>query len=131
MRAIGPATNICHQNAAQKFTGHTEAKRNGNSTSGVPAKISPITLIASDIPVTMQTVCARARAFGLSFTWTKRFIALCTKFDTTNPSTSMTIAKMIGCSSSTRPSDSIDTPACKNVLNKFMKSDIVNAITAP
>lgn len=91
MRAIGPATNICHQNAAQKFTGHTEAKRSGNSTSGVPAKISQITLIASDIPVTTQTVCTRARAFGLSFSWTKRFIALCTKFDTTNPSTSMTI----------------------------------------
>jgi hypothetical protein len=62
MRAIGPATNICHQNAAQKFTGHTEAKRNGNSTSGVPAKISPITLIASDIPVTMHTVRASAWA---------------------------------------------------------------------
>lgn len=131
MRAIGPATNICHQNAAQKFTGHTEAKRNGNSTSGVPAKISPITLIASDIPVTIHTVHASACACALSFARTNRLMAFCARFDTTKPSTIMTIAKITGCSSSAFFSDSIDTPACKNVLNKFMKSDIVNAITAP
>lgn len=131
MRAIGPATNICHQNAAQKFTGHAEAKRSGSSASVVLANTNPIKLIASDIPVTIHTVHASACACALSFARTNRLMAFCARFDTTKPSTSMTITKMIGCSSSTRPSDSIDTPACKNVLNKFMKSDIVNAITAP
>jgi len=131
MRAIGPATNICHQNAAQKFTGHAEAKHSGSSASVVLANTNPIKLIASDIPVTIHTVHASACACALSFARTNRLMAFCARFDTTKPSTIMTIAKITGCSSSAFFSDSIDTPACKNVLNKFMKSDIVNAITAP
>lgn len=60
MRAAGPATNICHQKAMQKFIGHAEVKRSGSSASGVPANTSPIKLIASDIPVTIHTVRASA-----------------------------------------------------------------------
>ena len=58
MRAAGPATNICHQKAMQKLTGHAEAKRSGSSASVVPANTNLITLIASDMPVTMHTVRA-------------------------------------------------------------------------